>query len=196
MGQHQEGHHGSSGVTHGLGSISWQERRLRGFMLQRPLPSSCLGGLRLPLNLKLFWCCLTTKILQIISSHWSWSGMMLIMSQRFGRHGTIQGSSGAFWASQTQESAGWRPLWDDVHSGGRWLLHHLLPPLARHQTAWFYFAVFAGPSPRLVGQHVGPLEHLIPAALCPQDTSAKGEWAFSWQTWLRPHGVNRTLSFR
>ena len=98
-------------------------RRLRG-------PDPCLlrawGGLRLPPVLKLFWCCLTMTVLQTLSSFpTDYSGVMLSLQvSSLARHGTAMGSSGAFRASQTRESAGWRPLWDDVQGGDRGLLHH------------------------------------------------------------------------
>ena len=165
-------------------------RRLRG-------PDPCLlcawGGLHLPPVLKLFWCCLTMTVLQTLSSFpTDYSGMVLSLQvSSSARHGTATGSSGAFRASQTRESAGRRPLRDDVQGGGRGLLHHprchlllISPPNCLVLLSRYLLAHHQGWG----GQHVqGAPWTSDPSCSLSQDTPAfppKASGAFSWQTWL------------
>lgn len=113
-------------------------------------------------------------VLQTLSSFpTDYSGVMLSLQvSSSARHGTAMGSSGAFRASQTRESAGWRPLWDDVQGGDRGLLHHprchlllISPPNCLVLLSRYLLAHHQGWGDNVFKE---TLEHLIPAALCPR----------------------------
>lgn len=163
-------------------------RRLRGFRCTDPCLLRAWGGLRLPPILKLFWCCLTTKVLQILSffpltiQEWC-SYYESAVWKTWHCHGAAREPSGHLRLGSLQ---GGDPSGMTFRVGADGYSTTLAATScsSHHQTAWFYFRSICWPITKAGGTTCEPLEHLIPAALCPRTLLPKASGAFSWQIWL------------
>ena len=151
--------------------------------MHRPLPSSCLGRAPSTSNPETLLMLSDNECFpNLVIFPTDHSGVMLSLRVS-GSEDTAppRGSSGAFRASQTWESAGGDPSGMTFRVGADGYSTTLAATScsSHHQTAWFYFRGVCWPITKADGTTCEPLEHLIPASLCPRTFLPKASGAFS-----------------